>query len=433
MTAAGLYVDSNGPRPDLRAAPAHLSIERLRGGLLWLSGVSGAFVFVEPGPYELTTLVTIVLFAVTGLKLRPALMALVLLLTLYDLGYSFAVIPVIGEAAARTWVVVSWYLSATALFFAAMLGARTAERLDLLLRGTVAAAVVTSVAAIGGYFHLLPLSDLFVRYGRAQGTFNDPNVLGAFLVLPVLLALQRVTTGGLRAVGGGGLLLGLFAGALLLTFSRGAWGQCALAAVVMMVLQLLTSASRTERARIALMAILALAALAAVLAALLTIEQVSELFRERASLEQSYDVGRFGRFGRHVLGFLLALDNPGGIGPLQFRTVFPEDPHNAYLNAFMSGGWLSGFSYLTLTLVTLVMGLRTAFMAAPWRPAYLAVYAAWAAAAAESAIIDSDHWRHYFLLLGVVWGLMIAARARRARPVARMERKRNPGAAVPHF
>jgi len=248
-------------------------------------------------------------------------------------------------------------------------------------------------------------------------------VLGAFLVLPVLLALQRVMTGRLRAVLGAGLLLALFAGALLLTFSRGAWGQCAFAAVVLMVLQLLTSPSPTERARIVLMAILALAALAAVVAALLTIEQVSELFRERASLEQSYDVGRFGRFGRHVLGFLMALDHPGGLGPLQFRSVFPEDPHNAYLNAFMSGGWLSGFSYLTLTLVTLVMGLRTAFIAAPWRPAYLAVYAAYVAAAAESAIIDSDHWRHYFLLLGVVWGLMIATRARRTRherPVARM-------------
>jgi hypothetical protein len=37
----------------------------------------------------------------------------------------------------------------------------------------------------------------------------------------------------------------------------------------------------------------------------------------------------------------------------------------------------------------------------------------------ESAIIDTDHWRHYFLILGVLWGLMLATRAhgavRRAR------------------
>ena len=28
----------------------------------------------------------------------------------------------------------------------------------------------------------------------------------------------------------------------------------------------------------------------------------------------------------------------------------------------------------------------------------------------ESAIIDIDHWRHYFLILGALWGLMAASR-----------------------
>ena len=32
------------------------------------------------------------------------------------------------------------------------------------------------------------------------------------------------------------------------------------------------------------------------------------------------------------------------------------------------------------------------------------------ASSAESAIIDIDHWRHYFLILGVLWGLMAASR-----------------------
>jgi hypothetical protein len=138
-------------------------------------------------------------------------------------------------------------------------------------------------------------------------------------------------------------------------------------------------------------------------------------FISSASLEQSYDVGHTGRFGRHVLGFLMALDHPFGIGPLQFRTVFPEDPHNAYLNAFSSGGWLSGFTYLALTASSLVMGVRTAFLTTPWRPAFLAVYAAFVGVAIESFIIDTDHWRHHFLLVGVLWGLMAASRAYVAR------------------
>ena len=50
-----------------------------------------------------------------------------------------------------------------------------------------------------------------------------------------------------------------------------------------------------------------------------------------------------------------------------------------------------------------------------------AVYAAYLGVA-ESAIIDIDHWRHYFLILGVLWGLMAASRPylagghKRARP-----------------
>ena len=54
--------------------------------------------------------------------------------------------------------------------------------------------------------------------------------------------------------------------------------------------------------------------------------------------------------------------------------------------------------------------LRTVFIDTPWRTTYLAVYCAFVGAAAESVLIDSDHWRHYFLLLGVIWGLMAASR-----------------------
>ena len=405
-----------GPAPASPQRPG----ERLRGALLWLTGFTGAFVFMEPSPYEVASLLTILVFAVTGLALRPGMMPLVFLLALYNIGFSIAVIPVLDQSVARTWVMVSWYLSATALFFAAMLGTNTPQRLALLMRGTMLAAIVASLAAVIGYFHVVPaLSELFVRFDRARGTFNDPNVLGAFLVLPILFTLQRLLIGRLRSAWRAALLLALFSSALLLSFSRGAWGQCVIGAIVLMMLHFVTSSSRVERLRIVLVAVIGLAGLVAFLTALLAIDQVGELFRQRASFGQSYDVGHFGRFGRHVLGFLLALDQPLGVGPLQFRNFFPEDPHNAYLNAFMSGGWLAGFCYLATTLGTLAMGLRFVFVATPWRRAYLAIYAAFVAVAAESAVIDSDHWRHYFLLLGVLWGLMVAARARKPWAVAR--------------
>src|ERR1043165_2076593 len=124
------------------------SVERLRGALLWLTGFAGAIVFMEPSPYEVTSLLTIIVFAVTGLALRPALMPLVVLLLIYNTGFSLAVVQVIDQSKPVIWVAVSWYLSATAVFFAAMLLTNTAERLALLMRGVVMAGTVASTVAV---------------------------------------------------------------------------------------------------------------------------------------------------------------------------------------------------------------------------------------------------------------------------------------------
>ena len=151
---------------------------------------------------------------------------------------------------------------------------------------------------------------------------------------------------------------------------------------------------------------------------MLSVDIVARLFEERASLSQSYDVGAQGRFARYTLGAVLALDTPFGIGPLQFDKYFTEDPHNSYLNAFMAGGWLAGACYPTLAILTLAFGLRSVFVATPWQQMTIVVYAGYAGVAAESIIIDSDHWRHAFLILGVLWGLIAATQAHAIRTYA---------------
>jgi hypothetical protein len=395
------------------------SVERLRGALLWLTGFAGAIVFMEPSPYEITSLLTIFVFICTGLTLRPALMPLIVLLLLYNTGFSLAVVQVSNESKPFNWVLISWYLSGTAIFFAAMLGQNTQERLALLMRGTMVAAVFASLIAILAYFHAFgPLSGLFLQYDRAQATFNDPNVLGAFLILPALLLLQRILKGRFADASRAALLFAILAVAVLLTFSRAAWGILAFTAALLMFFTFVTSRSPNERARIVLIAVAGVLAMVLILAALLSVEKFATLFKERASLEQSYDVGHLGRFGRYLLGAQIVLDRPFGIGPLQFHKIFPEDPHNTYLNSFLTGGWLTGCVYLTMMFTTLVLGLRYVFVATPWRATYLAIYCAFVGVAVESVIIDSDHWRHFFLLLGATWGLMAVSRPYTRRRLA---------------
>src|SRR5262249_14967838 len=56
-------------RVPVHAPALQFSLETLRGALLWLTGLFGAFVFVEPSPYEVASLMAMITFVATGLTL----------------------------------------------------------------------------------------------------------------------------------------------------------------------------------------------------------------------------------------------------------------------------------------------------------------------------------------------------------------------------
>jgi hypothetical protein len=291
----------------------------------------------------------------------------------------------------------------------------TLARLDMLRRGLIVGALIAATAGIAGYFSLVPGGhDLLTLYDRASGTFKDPNVFGAFLILPALFALQSVVSDGFRKSFRSTVALGIIALAILLAFSRAAWGQLAITSGFMLALMVLTSQSRTQRSRIIVMAVVTAIIVVALIAVLLSFDSIGEMFKQRASFDQSYDEGRFGRFGRHILGADMALDLPFGIGPQQFHRYFPEDTHNSYLNAFMSGGWIAGICYPALVFITVIMGFRHIFVPVPWQRAYLAIFAAFIGTVGESFIIDTDHWRHFWMMLGAMWGMFAAAQRHKA-------------------
>jgi hypothetical protein len=285
----------------------------------------------------------------------------------------------------------------------------------LLRRGLIAGALIAAASGIAGYFNLVPGGhDLLTLYERARGTFKDPNVLGAFLILPSLFVLQSVVSDSFGKSFRSTIALGIMALAILLAFSRAAWGGLAITSGFMLALMMLTSRSRAQRSRIIVMSVVAVIIVVMLIAVLLSFDQIGEMFRQRASLDQSYDEGRFGRFGRHILGAAMALDLPFGIGPLQFRNYFPEDTHNSYLNAFMSGGWIAGVCYPALVFITVIMGFRQVFVRVPWQRTYLAIFAAFLGTVGESFVIDTDHWRHFWMMLGAMWGMFAAAQRYKA-------------------
>jgi len=368
------------------------------------------FVIEEPAPYELYMAGLIAVWALFGLRISQAIMPLVVLLITFNIGGMISMTQMADLKSTPLYLAVSMFLAFTAIFYAAVTDAQP-NLFRNIANAWVLAAVSTAFLGIAGYFHLLPGAEMFTKYDRAAGAFQDPNVFGPFLVFPGIYMLHRILTGGLRDAAVWSLPLLILVTGIFLSFSRGAWGLFAAATIVLVAALFLQSSSGRFRLRVAVMSVLAIVFVSLAILLALQLPGVSELFSTRAQLVQEYDGARLGRFARYGYGFAMALENPFGIGPLVFGTIFGEDTHNIWLKTLMDYGWLGFVSYLGLILWTFAAGFRILFRDRPWQPYLLCAYATLIGHVALGSVIDTDHWRHFYLLLGMVWGC-IALEAR---------------------
>jgi len=397
-----------------------ISAESLGDAFLFLAVATSGIVMFEPAPSDvLLSIQAIVAFAL-GLALPRAIAPLVVLLFLFNIG------GIVSVTQVRWWegpdhghplvfVAISLMLMLHTIFFAAA-SAERPHRMALMMKAMVLAAVVVSIIGILGYGLKI---EALMRAGRAKATFKDPNVFGPFLILPLVYLARDILTERLSKVWPQVLWSVILLGGIFLSMSRAAWGLGAGCLVMLGLVLFVDERDARRRFRLIAIAIGAVVMMALLLAVVLSIPEISELFSERAKLVQSYDGARLGRFARHGIGFLLATELPLGLGPYQFGHIFPEDPHNVFLKSLMVYGWLGFLAYTALSLWTLAKLFPAMFLPRSWKPMAQVVWVLLAGHLLVSWIIDSDHWRHFFLLWGLGWG-MIALEARRRAGVRRV-------------
>jgi O-antigen ligase len=381
--------------------------------LMWLAIASGAIVFTEPAPFDALMLGLALLLPAIGLARMTAGTAVMAALWLVVAAGGFTASLMAGDlAGSATHAAVTLFLSIACVLIAAFVAKAPQHHTTLVMNAYVCAGALAAACGIIGYFDLIPgTRELMTNYGRARGLFKDPNVFGPFLVPPLVYVLSRapalpwyrallvIPIGGLLALG------------VLLSFSRGAWINLALALGLLGVLTVFISRTALDRVRLASIALcgglLALVAIGAVM----QIDGVRDLLAERASLSQSYDVKPEGRFDGHAKALALAVAHPLGIGAKEFAAHHhPEDAHNVYYSMLLNAGWLGGLTYLALVVIILSHGGRHILHESRVRPLLVPLWCCFAAVAIEGVIIDTDHWRHFFVLAGLVMGLSESAR-----------------------
>jgi O-antigen ligase len=397
-----------------------LTLTSVQAAAVWLMMFSTFFVRFEPAPCDLLFAIALMFYvAGSGLSVTVLAVPLIFWLFTYNLGAFTSYLQVMDEDKTGMFVVTSCYMAVSAVFFCFYVQDDTERRFAVFKNGYVAGAVVASVAGLVGYFNIGGTGAYLSPIFRAQGFFKDPNVLSTYLLLPALLMVQDVMLGtrSWRFMRYMGLLLVL--ACLFLAFSRGAWMSFLLASMMMVVLTFALTPSKPLRTRIILLAVLGAVLLVAVIAGLLSIDTVRAAFEDRATLAKDYDSGQFGRFSNQINAIPMLLERPFGFGPLQFHTYFGLDPHNVYLNAFGSYGWLGGISYVMLILSTLVIGFKGVMIRTPWQGPMIALFCSFFSTALQGVQIDTDHWRHFYWMLGLVWGFYAASAGWASRNAAR--------------
>jgi len=405
ITARDIRVTAQAPITSY--APAAPLTERILLIVLFVTMLTSSVAFVEPSPHDLTMGLLAVACLVGGVRLRRTLALPLILLLAWNLSGLMALIPVTGEEKTIQYAGTSIYLAIAAILFACIFADNTMPRLAAMRFAYTLSAILAALAGISGYFHLFPGAEqLFAPTGRALGGFKDPNVFGPYLIWPVLFVIHRMLT---RRLGLGDIVVAatlLFA--LLLSFSRGAWFHFAVSNVALVSIAFLSAPGARIRLRIFSLTVASIVALAVLVTLLLSVDSIGDMFHERAQLIQSYDVGEGGRFRLQELALSSVLNFPNGMGPFEFARVHGLQQHNVYLQAFLVYGWTGAMAYFLLLLSTLWVGFRCALVATPWRPYVVTALAAFVGEVAEGFVIDTDHWRHFFLLLGMIWGLAAA-------------------------
>jgi len=400
--------------PPLRGTPSALTFDSLQLAVLWLFVFSGWFVIIEPAPYEFLFVLTLILFAPLGLAVHRSSAPLVVFLIAFVVGGFACLVPVLHLPKATQYFITSFYMAAASVFICFCIAGDPVRRFGVIRNAWICAAVVGAVLGMIGYFKIAGMGPVWAPSWRAQGTFKDPNVLSTFLIPPAVFLAHGFLVGSQRHKLVSLAALSIILAGIFLAFSRGAWINLGASLAMLFGLTFYLAPTSALRTRVVLVTAFGCIALLAALSFSLTFESVRSMFELRASLLQDYDSGEFGRFGNQLRSVSEVLVSPNGFGPSGFRNQFGKDPHNVFLNAFVSYGWFGGFAYLMLCISTIVAGWKASVTRTPWQAYSIAALCPMVAMIFQGIQIDTDHWRHFYLLMGIVWGLFTASMAYKA-------------------
>ncbi|RHW42766.1 hypothetical protein D1B31_04075 [Neobacillus notoginsengisoli] len=285
-----------------------------------------------------------------------------------------------------------------AIYYFLSITIRSKKEFKAILWGYICTVLISSLAVILQKIGVIDDIGTWFQGVRAQGFFMDPNDFSPFLILAIILLIEKAFS--------------------YQYFSLKYMFFCALAGMVTFVL--LAGMSRAAILNLFIVFVIYLfytlfykkkVAQVVMLAGLLgagsfmimtmagdsIIHYLSVRFASSSLVLQSYD---WDRFFFQQQGILLGSTNLFGIGPGQFELQFSYATHNLFVRIIAENGWISflSFSAIVLYILFLLVHYRKQEV---WNlPVYifLAVYIG---VIVNSFFLDTLHWRYLWFIMGL--------------------------------
>jgi len=357
------------------------------------------FVRIEPAPFDFLFFITFGLGIVRG-KLRwPATIRhRVLQIGLWGflLANLLSTVGVVPIDHSVRFLIITIYGFVICLYV--LMYAEQAGSLDPVVYGYLISAVVSASLAVLGILDIGSTGGYFTESGvRARAFFKDENVFAPFLIPPLLILVDRMVHRKLKLRSGIShtLVIFLLIAGVVLSFSRAAWINLVISLLIWFLI-LLPSMPREKKIRLLCSAL----AMFVIIILVIQLGGFGEFVLQRWSVK-SYDEERF---RNQAAGVIFGLSSPFGLGPGNWPSS-----HSLYSRTLAEQGLL-GFATLGVILVGLLTGLfgsilKNAGNEGTSLPARV-LFASLVGQMTNSIVIDSIHWRHLWLLIGLVWATL---------------------------
>lgn len=379
------------------SSPKGYSLPQIASFILILSFGVSSLVSVEPAPYDILMLIGFSILLVSGMS-KSSQNILIVAFIHYAFVLISSLVAVLYKEFDLTYLIK--YLIAQLVLSISFIYIYDLLRSDNLLilkslETMVIGAIITSVLVLGLHFSFSP--DFIYRdefFNRISGFFKDPNVLGPYLLFPLLLLVQsknkKIITRSILALP---LIILIY-----YTYSRAAYAATVIALTLVLFFSLIEKKRNYSGGLLLVSGVVIILLLYLIYgnAQLPSIFGTDDFLASRLSV-MSYDNERFEDIR---VGFSEGGSTLFGLGPGGYAVLHDHSPHNLIVGRLTDVGWVP-------TLITVfalcVATLRSGVLAISKQRdiVSISVFSALLAHLFISMVVNTHHWRHLWLLIAI--------------------------------